>query len=416
MNKHRPRLDKIFENIVDCPLEYKGNLPNRFINIKGDKYNYLEVLYLVGFKNKRSEWLCKCHNCGKYTIVNSHNLRTGHTKSCGCLVSEKLRIDLTGQTFGCLEVLEYDKSINENPYWKVRCNNCNKEYSVCGYALKKQFSCGCISSPGEKKITELLLKNKISFSTQKTFEGLVGRNNNKLRFDFAIYMNGILSHLIEMQGIQHYYNVFNIPEEEYNYRLSLDDKKREWCKKNNIPLIEIKYDEQITIEKLLCYHTKGIVDEDFIQYLKPTMFITNTICNLKCEKECNIKCCSNNQLFSEPTYTLTFDNIIQRYLNNPITKSITFGGLEQFDEFEQLLKLIKSFRKYTEDDIIIYTGYTEDELESTLFNGSLVLDKLKQYKNIIIKFGRFIPNQEKHYDEVLGVELASPNQYARRIS
>ena len=42
--------------------------------------------------------------------------------------------------------------------------------------------------------------------------------------------------------------------------------------------------------------------------------------------------------------------------------------------------------------------------------------KLKQYDNIIIKFGRFIPNQEKHYDEVLGVELASPNQYARRIS
>jgi len=38
---------------------------------------------------------------------------------------------------------------------------------------------------------------------------------------------------------------------------------------------------------------------------------------------------------------------------------------------------------------------------------------LSRYKNVIVKFGRFIPNQEKHYDEILGVELASPNQYAK---
>ena len=405
----KPRLCKIFDKIEDCPLEYKGNLPNRFINIKGEKYNHLEVLYLTGFRKRRSEWLCKCHNCGRYVIVNSHNLRTGHTKSCGCLISEKLRIDLTGQCFGYLTVLKYDKSINENPYWKVRCNNCGKEYSISGEVLKRQTSCGCIKSPGETKITELLLKNNISFVPQKTFEGLVRKNNNKLRFDFAIYTDKTLSHLIEMQGIQHYYNVFNIPEEEYNYRISLDERKRQWCKQNNIPLIEIRYDEEITIEKLLCYHTKGIVEEDFIQYSKPTMFITNTICDLKCEKECGIKCCSNNQLFNESSITLTFNTIIQKYINNPITKSITFGGLEQFDEFTQLFQLIEAFRKYTNDDIVIYTGYTEEEIQKQI-------KQLKSFKNIIIKFGRFIPNQEKHYDEILGVELASPNQYARRIS
>ena len=44
------------------------------------------------------------------------------------------------------------------------------------------------------------------------------------------------------------------------------------------------------------------------------------------------------------------------------------------------------------------------------------LTLLSQYKNLIMKFGRFIPNQKPHYDEILGVNLASNNQYARRIS
>jgi len=33
--------------------------------------------------------------------------------------------------------------------------------------------------------------------------------------------------------------------------------------------------------------------------------------------------------------------------------------------------------------------------------------------NIIVKFGRYRPNQEKHYDKILGVFLASDNQYAK---
>ena len=41
---------------------------------------------------------------------------------------------------------------------------------------------------------------------------------------------------------------------------------------------------------------------------------------------------------------------------------------------------------------------------------------LKQYKNIYIKFGRYVPNQNEHYDEVLGVKLVSDNQYGEKIS
>ena len=61
------------------------------------------------------------------------------------------------------------------------------------------------------------------------------------------------------------------------------------------------------------------------------------------------------------------------------------------------------------DDIIIYTGYDKNEIEDQIMI-------LKKYKNIIVKFGRYVPGQQAHFDKVLGVELASDNQYAEKIS
>jgi hypothetical protein len=169
---------------------------------------------------------------------------------------------------------------------------------------------------------------------------------------------------------------------------------------------------------------KGLVDEDFVNYKKPSMYIAFPNCTFKCDKEAGCSICQNSSLAHEPDITISFIEIVSRYVKNPITKAVVFGGLEPFDLFMDLLYLIEEFRKYTNDDIVIYTGYTETELE----NGYFIYDNynsntrkkayqlLKKIPNIIIKYGRFIPNQEKHYDEVLGVELASPNQYARRIS
>jgi hypothetical protein len=155
---------------------------------------------------------------------------------------------------------------------------------------------------------------------------------------------------------------------------------------------------------------KGLIDEDFINYKKPSMFILFNYCSFKCDHEAGCAICQNSALAHEPDIDISFIEIASRYVKNPITKAVVFGGLEPFDSI-WLLRLIAEFRKYTDDEIVIYTGYTEEELED---DG--ILGGVREYKNIIVKFGRFIPNQEKHYDEILGVELASPNQYARRIS
>ena len=156
---------------------------------------------------------------------------------------------------------------------------------------------------------------------------------------------------------------------------------------------------------------KRLVDEDFVNYKKPSMFIAFPSCTFKCEKECGQKMCQNSSLVQSPNKTVGVKTILNHYINNPITSAIVMGGLEPFDSEEDLLILIAYLRVATQDDIVVYTGYTEDEIKN-----KEIYKELLKFSNIIIKFGRFIPNQQPHYDEVLGVKLASDNQYARRIS
>ena len=40
--------------------------------------------------DNNSRWICKC-NCGKTIITTSYRLKSGHTQSCGCLISKKAR-------------------------------------------------------------------------------------------------------------------------------------------------------------------------------------------------------------------------------------------------------------------------------------------------------------------------------------
>lgn len=156
---------------------------------------------------------------------------------------------------------------------------------------------------------------------------------------------------------------------------------------------------------------KGIIDEDLINYKKPCMVIEMPYCSFKCDKECGLQVCQNSSLANTQNINISTNKLIERYINNDITKAVCFQGLEPFDSFEDLFSYINILRNYynNNDNIIIYSGYNKDEIIDNI-------NILKQFPNIIIKFGRFIPNQKPHFDEILGVNLASNNQYAERIS
>ena len=154
---------------------------------------------------------------------------------------------------------------------------------------------------------------------------------------------------------------------------------------------------------------KGLVEEDFTNYKKTSMFIIFPVCDFKCDRENNSQLCQNLPLSKLPSIDVNISSIVSHYINNPISHAVVCGGLEPFNSWSDLIQLITEFRNQTQDDIVIYTGYYENEISDKL-------EILKQFPNIIIKFGRFIPGHQRHFDEILGIYLASDNQYAEKIS
>ena len=156
---------------------------------------------------------------------------------------------------------------------------------------------------------------------------------------------------------------------------------------------------------------KGIIHEDFVNYKVCSMTIAMPYCTFKCDKECGSNVCQNSKLAKDPTLDIPAAKIIDQYLYNPLSHAIVFQGLEPFDSYNDIYYFIYALRFIfkNNDPVVIYTGYNKDEILSKI-------DDLRKFSNIIIKFGRYIPDQKPHYDEILGVNLASDNQYAEVIT
>lgn len=156
---------------------------------------------------------------------------------------------------------------------------------------------------------------------------------------------------------------------------------------------------------------RNLIEEDIVNYKKTSMFIATCFCDYKCCRQLNedICMCQNSPTANSKIIEINDQKLVNRYIENDLTHSIVFGGLQPFKQFEEMYLLIKEFRKKTKDDIIIYTGYYKQQIQEQL-------KRLMEFQNIIIKFGRFVPGQKKHYDDVLGVELANEQQYAEKIS
>ncbi len=126
----------------------------------GMRFGLLTVLredgYIQAGKQKLSAWICEC-DCGKITRVAGARLRSGNTKSCGCLVgkaAQAKRENLTGQRFGRLTVISYAGKTKDNRnQWHCKCDCGNTTVvKTCNLKSGRTKSCGCLHSEITSKI------------------------------------------------------------------------------------------------------------------------------------------------------------------------------------------------------------------------------------------------------------------------
>lgn len=245
-----------------CLNKEINSRPKEILDMIGKRFGYLTVIERAGTHitnggQKKPLWLCRC-DCGNETTVVSQDLKDGHTKSCGCIPTKRRGdglIDLSGKQFGKLIVLErvddyvcksLKYGIFRSPSWKCLCD-CGNIITVQGGNLRNgnTTNCGCnrIKSKGEELVANFLTNNCIRYIREYSFDDLRNEYGNLLRFDFAILNNdNNLIMLIEYQGKQHYVDCGEFGEYQRKYS---DPEKQRYCKNHDIPLYEIKYNEDL---------------------------------------------------------------------------------------------------------------------------------------------------------------------------
>jgi hypothetical protein len=176
-------LERTKEMMTGKPARNKNDLTGKI-------FNKLTVLKDSGKRTTRRVvlWLCQCE-CGNLVLVPTDALTTGHTQSCGCLVSK-----------------------------------------------------------GEALIQKILIENNITYKKQKSFPDLISENNGHPLYDF--YIDNTF--LLEYDGIQHYEENTRCSD-SLSERQARDKLKNEYAKSHNIPLKRIPYwdFDQITLENIM---------------------------------------------------------------------------------------------------------------------------------------------------------------------
>lgn len=79
--------------LMDTILKVVVNL-SKIKDITGEKYNKLTAIKYIGkTKNGSAIWLWKC-DCGNEKEIIANSVKTGNTKSCGCLKKEQNKNNL----------------------------------------------------------------------------------------------------------------------------------------------------------------------------------------------------------------------------------------------------------------------------------------------------------------------------------
>ena len=200
----------------------------KFKDLTGQKFGRLTVIEQASVNTRREIlWLCKC-DCGKKCVTSGHDLKNGHTKSCGCLHKERVRethfkpLEI-GRRFGRLVVLNYSHSIKRKSYYTCRCD-CGNVITVQSNSLLsgKQKSCQCSS-----------LISSLSCNV---------RANNKTGYNGVSYNKKIGKYTawLNVNRRSYYLGLWDTAEQAHNARMIAEEKLV-------LPFKEKYYSQQETI-------------------------------------------------------------------------------------------------------------------------------------------------------------------------
>jgi hypothetical protein len=214
--------------------------------IHGKRYDYSGTVYFSS--NKKVSILCRVHGPFKQTPSK-------HLSGQGCLKCTGLQRG-TFREFVNKARKEHGRRYRYTGEYKNRNTPIEIICLKHGSFLQAPYShlsgrgCpACNESLGERKISALLKKLRLSFKRQEKFHDC--RNKLPLPFDFSIESNGERI-LIEYHGVQHYSAIgFFGGDKAFEQRLKNDKIKKDWAKKNGHKLIIIHYRKLNTLETYL---------------------------------------------------------------------------------------------------------------------------------------------------------------------
>lgn len=126
------------------------------IDLTGVRFGRLEVVSEVESVGKHKRWKCRC-DCGNEVVVMGDHLKSGATKSCGCLSNKHL--NLVGERFGRLLVLEKADNVNKKTAYKCICD-CGNITIKTTRDLRRgdTTSCGCLNKEIVSELSSLKIE------------------------------------------------------------------------------------------------------------------------------------------------------------------------------------------------------------------------------------------------------------------
>lgn len=269
-NKHKDRgvqevrIDRLYTTKIICKYcRGWGSTVEDLMSIKSIK----DDVDILSDKiiNVDTKILCRCKYCNNEWWITPAKLKAG--KRCPECKKLKLRknrqkkkskieIELQENNPNVEIIGEY---INSQSIIRCRCKIHGIEWeSQTWNILHGLAGCPiCNSSKGENLVADTLDDMSVRYIRQHSFDDCVYKQ--KLRFDFYLPDYNIC---IEYQGEQHYFPV-NFKGKgnadyllEYENNIIRDNIKREYCKDNDIMLIEIPYWDKPKTKNILTQYIK----------------------------------------------------------------------------------------------------------------------------------------------------------------